>query len=86
MTSVYASHPNQLKYDSRAFVSTFSGETCQFGQGSVPDGWKSQFSQHSEIQGKIYFVPAFFIDPNTFKDFSGTMDGDFNVRVDAITL
>ncbi|KAF8967166.1 glycosyl hydrolase family 71-domain-containing protein [Flammula alnicola] len=78
LVNSYASHPNQLQYDSRAFVSTFAGESCNFGQGSVPDGWKNQFTQHPDLQGKIYFVPAFFIDPTTFKDFADVMDGDFN--------
>ncbi|KAF9483528.1 glycoside hydrolase family 71 protein [Pholiota conissans] len=78
LVNAYVSHPNQLQYESRAFVSTFAGESCQFGQGSVLDGWKSQFTQHPDLQGKIYFVPAFFIDPATFKDFSDVMDGDFN--------
>lgn len=79
LVNTYVSHPNQLQYASRAFVSTFSGETCTFGQSSVPDGWKSQFSQHPDLAGKIYFVPAFFIDPATFTDFADVMDGDFNV-------
>lgn len=77
----YVSHPNQLNYDSRAFVSTFAGESCLFGQGSTVDGWKTQFAQHPEVQGKIYFVPAFFIDPAKFGDFRGVMDGDFNVSL-----
>ncbi|TFK40779.1 glycoside hydrolase family 71 protein [Crucibulum laeve] len=74
----HATHPNQLQYASRAFVSTFAGENCAFGQASVPEGWKSQFVQHPEMQGKIYFVPAFFIDPTKFTDFGEVMDGDFN--------
>lgn len=80
LVNTYVSHPNQLQYASRAFVSTFSGESCKFGQASVPDGWTSHFSQHPDLNGKIYFVPAFFIDPSTFTDFADVMDGDFNVR------
>jgi len=80
LVNTYLSHPNQLQYASRAFVSTFSGEGCKFGQASVPDGWKSQFSKHPDLDGKIYFVPAFFIDPANFADFADVMDGDFNVR------
>ncbi|KDR82870.1 hypothetical protein GALMADRAFT_58253 [Galerina marginata CBS 339.88] len=78
LVSTYVSHPNQLQYDNRAFVSTFAGEICNFGQGSVPDGWKNQFTKNPDLAGKIYFVPAFFIDPATFKDFADVMDGDFN--------
>jgi glucan endo-1,3-alpha-glucosidase len=77
----HVDHPNQLKYDNRAFVSTFAGENCQFGQGGVEDAWKTQFTQHPELQGKIYFVPSFFIDPARFGSFNGVMDGDFNVRL-----
>jgi glucan endo-1,3-alpha-glucosidase len=69
-----------LQYESRAFVSTFAGETCTFGQSSVPDGWSSQFSNHPDLRGKIYFVPSFFIDPSSFSDFADVMDGEFNVR------
>jgi len=78
LVNTYVSHPNQLQYASRAFVSTFSGESCKFGQASIPNGWTTQFSQHPELKGKIYFVPAFFIDPSTFADFTDVMDGDFN--------
>lgn len=77
----HASHPNQLLYDSRAFVSTFSGESCTFGQSSAPDGWKNEFAGHPDLLGKIYFVPAFFIDPTKFGDFRDVMDGDFNVCI-----
>ncbi|KAH6912693.1 glycoside hydrolase family 71 protein [Coprinopsis sp. MPI-PUGE-AT-0042] len=76
--AAHVSHPNQLKYHDRAFVSTFSGERCQFGQGSVADGWKSQFARHPELDGKIYFVPSFFMEPAKFSEFSGVMNGDFN--------
>lgn len=74
----FADHPNQLMYDNRVFVSTFSGEKCNFGQGSVADGWKSQFYQHADLAGKIYFVPSFFVDPAQFSQFADIMDGDFN--------
>jgi len=78
LVSTYISHPNQLQYESRAFVSTFAGESCTFGQSSVPEGWSSQFSNHPDLSGKIYFVPAFFIDPSTFSNFANVMDGEFN--------
>jgi hypothetical protein len=76
----FISRPNYLQRNGKAFVSTFAGEKCTFGQGSVGDGWKTQFAQHPDLQGKMEFVPAFFIDPATFSpQFSGVMDGDFNV-------
>lgn len=75
----YTTHSNQLIYDSRALVSTFSGESCTFGQSSVAEGWKSQFVQHSDLQGQIFFVPSFFVDPSTFSEYKDVMDGDYNV-------
>ena len=47
-TYYYISRPNQLQ--SRAFVSTFAGETCTFRQGShgVPEDWSQrQARSHS---------------------------------------
>ncbi|EDR13362.1 glycoside hydrolase family 71 protein [Laccaria bicolor S238N-H82] len=78
LVKAHITHPNQFQYKGRAFVSTFAGETCQFGQGSVADGWKTQFTRSPDLQGQIYFVPAFFIDPATFGNFADVMDGDFN--------
>ena len=77
----YANHPNQLKYNGRSFVSTFAGENCKFGQDTAANGWKTQFVQHPESTGDnaVYFVPSFFIDPATFKDYSVVMHGAFNV-------
>ena len=80
LVNTFVSHPNQLQFQSRAFVSTFAGEACNFGQGNVSDGWRSQFSAHPDLQGKIYFVPSFFMDPAKFGDFSNVMDGAFNVK------
>lgn len=45
------------------------------------DAWKSRFTQHPDLKGKVYFVPSFFIDPAKFGDFNGVMDGDFNVSL-----
>lgn len=64
-------------FDNRAFVSTFSGENCKFGHDSVADGWTIEFVQHPDLAGQIYFVPSFFVDPNTFGDFNSVMDGAF---------
>lgn len=74
-----------MKVNGAVFASTFSGETCTFGQDSVPDGWRSQFTQHSDLTGQnaVYFVPSFFIDPSTFNQYDGVMDGDFNVSSSA---
>lgn len=37
--NTYASHPNQLWYQDRLIVSSFSGQNCLFGQGNFNDGW-----------------------------------------------
>ena len=37
----YAAHAAQLNFRGRPLVSTFAGERCTFGQGSVNDGWIS---------------------------------------------
>ncbi|KAI0822261.1 glycoside hydrolase [Trametes gibbosa] len=78
LTNQFASRPAQLQVDGKAFVSTFAGESCTFGAGDVPSGWRTQFTQHPDTVGKIHFVPAFFVDPSQFNTFSGVMDGDFN--------
>ena len=79
--TTYATHPNQLIYDGRVLASTFAGESCTFGQASPAQGWSSQFTQHPQLTGKnaVYFVPSFFVDPNTFSTFNDAMDGALNV-------
>ncbi|KAG6837624.1 hypothetical protein H0H93_006145 [Arthromyces matolae] len=74
----FISHPNYLQINGLPMVSTFAGETCAFGQASPPDGWNTQFVGNPDLQGKIHFVPSFFVDPSTFATFSHVMDGDFN--------
>ncbi|KAG0703796.1 glycoside hydrolase family 71 protein [Suillus ampliporus] len=76
--TTYATHPNQLLYNGRVFASTFSGETCTFGQGSVVSGWSTQFVQQLTGSSAVHFVPSFFIDPSQFNTYSGVIDGMFN--------
>ena len=61
--TTYASHPNQFKYNGKVFVSTFAGDQCAFGQGSVTQGWKSQFIDQLTGPNAVFFVPSFFVDP-----------------------
>lgn len=82
LVSTYFSHPNQLQLNNKAFVSTFAGESCTFGSGSPAQGWESQFTANGEVEGKMHFVPAFFVDPKEFSQggsFENVIDGDFNV-------
>jgi glucan endo-1,3-alpha-glucosidase len=74
----YADHPNQLKYNGNVFASTFAGDTCTFGSDSSVDGWKTQFVDQLTGGNKVHFVPAFFSDPNTFKNFDNVIDGVYN--------
>ncbi|KAI0031385.1 glycoside hydrolase [Vararia minispora EC-137] len=75
--TTYATHPNQFIYRNRVYASSFSGETCTFGQSSVPQGWSSQFTRHADLSGQnaVYFVPSFFVDPATFAQYGDVMDG-----------
>jgi glucan endo-1,3-alpha-glucosidase len=73
--ATYSAHPNVLQFAGKMFVSTFSGETCTFGQGSVDAGWVSAVKGGPEV----CFIPAFFGDPTTFGTFK-SLDGMFNVR------
>ncbi|KZT29607.1 glycoside hydrolase family 71 protein [Neolentinus lepideus HHB14362 ss-1] len=76
--TTYANHTNQLKYDGAVFASTFSGESCTFGQSSVALGWQTQFVQQLNGTNAVYFVPSFFIDPATFKNYNNSFNGQFN--------
>ena len=80
-TKTYASHTAQFKYNGKAFVSTFSGESCTFGQDTVGDGWQNEYKKQLSGSSSAYFVPAFFVDPSTFQSsgLSQSMDGAFNV-------
>ncbi|KAI0072871.1 glycoside hydrolase family 71 protein [Panus rudis PR-1116 ss-1] len=78
--TTYANHPAQYKYDGRVFASTFAGQDCTFGAGSTADGWRTQFTEHPELTGNnaVFFVPSFFVDPATFGQFNGVLDGYLN--------
>ncbi|KAI0718564.1 glycoside hydrolase [Cerioporus squamosus] len=78
LTLQYASRPNQLQIGGKALVSSFSGEACTFGHGDVPGGWRAEYTQHPDVAGKIHFIPSFFVDPATFGQYAGVLDGDFN--------
>ena len=76
--TLYAGHPNQLMYNGSVFASSFAGDTCTFGSDSPVDGWKTQFIDQLTGNNKVYFVPAFFSDPNSFKDFDSVIDGVYD--------
>ncbi|KAG2359484.1 glycoside hydrolase [Suillus spraguei] len=66
--TTYATHPNQLLYNGRVMASTFSGQTCTFGQGSVTSGWSTQFVQ--KLTGS-----------SAFNTYSGVINGMFNSQL-----
>ncbi|THH26891.1 hypothetical protein EUX98_g7296 [Antrodiella citrinella] len=72
--TTYVNHPNQLKVNGSVFVSTFSGESCKFGAASVDQGWTNTLKTNLT---PTYFVPAFFIDPATFGQYT-VLNGAFN--------
>lgn len=63
-------------YNNKMLVSTFSGQSCYFGTGSVNDGWNVAVKNWLP---PVHFIPAFFIDPATFASLQ-VVDGAFNVR------
>ncbi|KZT73782.1 glycoside hydrolase family 71 protein [Daedalea quercina L-15889] len=76
--TTYASHPNQLLWDGKVFISTFAGSDCTFGQSSSAAGWQSEFIDQLTGSNAVQFVPSFFVDPSTFTTYDGVMDGYFN--------
>ncbi|KAK8854700.1 hypothetical protein IAR55_003439 [Kwoniella newhampshirensis] len=75
--ATYATNTAQAKYNGKVLVSTFAGENCQFGQGSVNAGWTYFRTLLTNKGISVYFVPAIFSDPSTFKS-NAWMDGEFN--------
>lgn len=72
----YAAHPSQLVVGGRAFVSTFAGQTCTFGMGvDVNTAWTRVVKSNGV---NSYFVPSFFVDPNTFSQYT-VIDGAYQV-------
>ncbi|KAG8823458.1 hypothetical protein FRC19_003782 [Serendipita sp. 401] len=68
----------------RILVSTFAGEYCTFGRGSVRDGWLSVItdpaivSRLNSVGREIAFVPSWFARVEARQqEFSGAIQGDF---------
>ncbi|KAJ9123152.1 hypothetical protein QFC22_001345 [Naganishia vaughanmartiniae] len=78
LVKAHASSSAQAMWNGKVLVSTFSGENCYFGQGSVNDGWNNAFIAILEAAGiDIFFVPSVFSDPSTFSS-ATWMDGELN--------
>lgn len=67
--STYVNHPAAAKYRGKSVVTTFSGSSCTFGQGSVNSGWASVLNGPGYSRGQIWFVPAFHVDPQSLPSF-----------------
>jgi glucan endo-1,3-alpha-glucosidase len=78
LVKAHASSPAQAMWNGKVLVSTFSGENCYFGQGSVSDGWNNVFIGLLKSSGiDIFFVPSVFSDPSSFSA-ATWMDGELN--------
>jgi glucan endo-1,3-alpha-glucosidase len=55
----FKSHPNRYIYNGKMFLSTFAGQSCTFGQGSAPAGWKWLVANAGT---PLYFIPNVQID------------------------
>ncbi|TBU44650.1 glycosyl hydrolase family 71-domain-containing protein [Dichomitus squalens] len=75
----YANATNYYRYNDSMLVSTFSGEDCTFGKGSVDDGWKFAFrsGNGSTIIPDVWFVPAFRGAADALSN-TTVVDGAFN--------
>lgn len=77
LVKAHASSSAQAKINGKVLVSTFSGEGCTFGTGSIT-AWKTLFKDVLANQGiSVHFVPAFFVDPSTFASYDW-LDGVLN--------
>lgn len=77
LTAKYAGNSAQAKYNNKVLVSSFAGENCQFGKGSVQDGWNYFREQVKKRNIDIYFLPAHFAKTDTFGS-SNWFDGVMN--------
>ncbi|KAF9004562.1 glycoside hydrolase family 71 protein [Cyathus striatus] len=53
----YRRHPRYLRYEGKMLVSTFSGESCTFGQGNTTEGWSRALD--FELRDDVHFVLLF---------------------------
>ncbi|PAV24279.1 glycoside hydrolase family 71 [Pyrrhoderma noxium] len=72
----FATSEHYLRYEGRALISTFAGETSLFGCKDVDSAWCLVRSEVEEIC-PIFFMPCFFIDPGLFPGMT-CLDGAFN--------
>ncbi|EPY54294.1 glucan endo-1,3-alpha-glucosidase Agn2 [Schizosaccharomyces cryophilus OY26] len=62
----FAKRSHQATIDGKIVVGTFSGESINFGQSSVNDGWQTQFKDALASAGiNIFFIPCWSLDAST---------------------
>ncbi|KZV70584.1 glycoside hydrolase family 71 protein [Peniophora sp. CONT] len=76
--TTYYNHPAQFIYNGKVYFSTFLGNDCMFGQSSVVAGWTNEFKNQLTGAQAVYFVPFFSVDPATFSNYAGLIDGALN--------
>lgn len=79
LTKAYYKHPAQaVSSTGQMLVSTFGGEYCQFGEGSVSTGWMNHYVNPVNSSGiDMLFLPSIFSDPSTFST-TPWLDGEVN--------
>lgn len=69
----YLSHPAAAKYNGKSIVTTFSGESCTFGQGSTNAGWNAVFGKR---RSSLYFMPSYNAAPERLSGYD--IDAEVN--------
>ncbi|EIW68225.1 hypothetical protein TREMEDRAFT_44661 [Tremella mesenterica DSM 1558] len=77
LVTTYKSSSAQATHNGKILVSTFAGDGCSFGQGSVTAGWNYVRSLLTNSNTTIELIPAIFSDPAQFKTLTW-LDGEFN--------
>ncbi|KAI0827200.1 glycosyl hydrolase family 71-domain-containing protein [Trametes gibbosa] len=75
--AAYANNTSQMTYNGRVLVSTFAGEACTFGAGSLNQAWVNAVKPVNSSLPDVWFVPSFFVDPQTFPSLP-VLDGAFH--------
>ncbi|EIW56052.1 glycoside hydrolase family 71 protein [Trametes versicolor FP-101664 SS1] len=73
----YANNTSQMTYNGRMLVSTFAGESCTFNSSSLNGAWVNALKPANSSLPAVWFVPSFFVDPQTFKNLT-VIDGMFH--------
>ncbi|KAL1413348.1 hypothetical protein Q8F55_001107 [Vanrija albida] len=72
-----ARSPAQATRGGKVLVSTFAGQQCTFGQGSLDAGWAFFRTRVAAAGVNMFFVPAPFVDANSIGK-RAWLDGAFN--------